>query len=277
MDAQRTGGPEPTTHNSGTGRKVAVVTGAGSGIGRAVALALAADGWTLALAGRRPEPLAETAALAREAVIRQSAEPADPDFLPLPTDVTDPAAVAALFGAVRDRHGRLDLLFNNAGSFAGGGTPLEELDHATWRSVVDVNLTGAFLCAQAAFRLMKEQSPSGGRIINNGSVSAHAPRPHSVAYTATKHAVTGLTKSLSLDGRPYRIACGQIDIGNAATEMTAAMTAGVPQADGRLAAEPVMDAADVARTVAHMAALPLEANVQFATVLATNMPYIGRG
>ncbi|GAA2475790.1 SDR family oxidoreductase [Streptomyces gobitricini] len=242
-----------------------MVTGAGSGIGRSVALALAEDGWSLALAGRRAEPLQETAALA------------EADALCVPTDVTSPGAVTALFDAVRDRFGRVDLLFNNAGTFAGGGTPVEDLDHETWRAVVDVNLTGAFLCAQAAYRQMKEQSPQGGRIINNGSISAHVPRPHSIAYTATKHAMTGLTKSLSLDGRPHRIACGQIDIGNAATEMTERMQAGILQANGQLAPEPVMDAADVARTVAHMAALPLEANVQFATVMATAMPYIGRG
>ncbi|MGA5171332.1 MULTISPECIES: SDR family oxidoreductase [Streptomyces] len=245
--------------------RIAVVTGAGSGIGRSVALALAEDGWSLALAGRRAEPLRETAALAGT------------DALCVPTDVTSPDAVTALFAAARDRFGRVDLLFNNAGTFAGGGTPVEDLDHETWRAVVDVNLTGAFLCAQAAYRQMKEQSPQGGRIINNGSVSAHVPRPHSVAYTATKHAMTGLTKSLSLDGRPYRIACGQIDVGNAATDMTRRMETGILQANGDLAVEPVMDAADVARTVAHMAALPLEANVQFATVMATAMPYIGRG
>ncbi|MEU0670544.1 SDR family oxidoreductase [Streptomyces lavendulocolor] len=245
--------------------RIAVVTGAGSGIGRSVALALAEDGWSLALAGRRAEPLRETAALAGT------------DALCVPTDVTSPDAVTDLFAAARDRFGRVDLLFNNAGTFAGGGTPVEDLDHRTWRAVVDVNLTGAFLCAQAAYRQMKEQSPQGGRIINNGSISAHVPRPHSVAYTATKHAMTGLTKSLSLDGRPYRIACGQIDIGNAATDMTRRMETGILQANGDLAVEPVMDAADVARTVAHMAALPLEANVQFVTVMATAMPYIGRG
>ncbi|MEW1695949.1 SDR family oxidoreductase [Streptomyces sp. NPDC091278] len=245
---------------------IAVVTGAGSGIGRSVALALASAGWSVALAGRRAEALEETAAAAP-----------DGDFLVVPTDVTSPERVADLFAAVRDRYARVDLLFNNAGTFAGGGVPVEDLDPDTWRTVVDVNLTGAFLCAQAAFRLMKEQDPQGGRIINNGSVSAHAPRPHSIAYTATKHAMTGLTKSLSLDGRPYRIACGQLDIGNAATEMTARMQTGILQADGRFAPEPVMDAADVAATVVHMAALPLEANVQFATVMATGMPYIGRG
>ncbi|MFJ8665645.1 SDR family oxidoreductase [Streptomyces sp. NPDC093600] len=245
---------------------IAVVTGAGSGIGRSVALALAEAGWSVALAGRRASALEETAASVPSA-----------DVLCVPTDVTSPDEVAALFDAVRDRFGRVDLLFNNAGTFAGGGVPVEDLQYETWRSVVDVNLTGAFLCAQAAFRAMKEQDPQGGRIINNGSISAHVPRPHSIAYTATKHAMTGMTKSLSLDGRPYRIACGQIDIGNAATEMTARMRTGILQANGELAVEPVMDAADVAATVVHMASLPLEANVQFATVMATAMPYIGRG
>ncbi|MFF0478630.1 SDR family oxidoreductase [Streptomyces sp. NPDC004284] len=245
---------------------IAVVTGAGSGIGRSVALALAAAGWSVALAGRRAEALEETAA----------ALPAG-DFLRVPTDVTSEEEVTALFAAVRDRWGRVDLLFNNAGTFAGGGVPVEDLDPAVWRSVVDVNLTGAFLCAQAAFRAMKDQTPQGGRIINNGSISAHVPRPHSIAYTATKHAMTGLTKSLSLDGRPYRIACGQLDIGNAATDMTARMRTGILQANGETAVEPVMAAADVAATVVHMASLPLEANVQFATVMATTMPYIGRG
>ncbi|MFI5528251.1 SDR family oxidoreductase [Kitasatospora sp. NPDC051853] len=244
--------------------QVAVVTGAGSGVGRAVALELAAHGWRLVLAGRR--------AAALDAVAAEAASPA----LAVPTDVTDPAAVDALFDAAVSAHGRIDLLFNNAGSF-GTPTPVEDLAVADWRAVVDLNLTGAFLCAQAAFRRMKRQTPQGGRIINNGSISAHTPRPHSIAYTATKHAVTGLTKSLSLEGRPYRIACGQIDIGNAATDMTAAMSTGVRQADGRTAPEPTMSVTDVARTVRHMAALPLEANVQFATVMATTMPYIGRG
>ncbi|MFE4591086.1 SDR family oxidoreductase [Streptomyces laurentii] len=245
---------------------IAVVTGAGSGIGRSVARALAEAGWSVALAGRRKAPLEETAA----------ALPPGRGLV-VPTDVTSSEQVTALFEAVRARFGRVDLLFNNAGTFASGGTPVEDLDPAVWRAVVDVNLTGAFLCAQAAFRTMKEQSPQGGRIINNGSISAHVPRPHSIGYTATKHALTGLTKSLSLDGRPYRIACGQIDIGNAATDMTARMAAGVLQANGETAAEPLMDAADVAATVVHMARLPLEANVQFATVMATTMPYIGRG
>ncbi|MFI6640068.1 SDR family oxidoreductase [Streptomyces sp. NPDC050504] len=245
--------------------KIAVVTGAGSGIGRAVALALAEAGWSVALAGRREAPLRETASACGAGA------------LVVPADVADPASVDGLFAAVRERWGRLDLLFNNAGTFGPGNVPLEDLAHEAWRHVVDVNLTGAFLCAQGAFRLMKEQDPQGGRIVNNGSISAHAPRPMSVAYTATKHAVTGLTKSLSLDGRPYRIACGQIDIGNAATDMTERMRTGVPQANGETAVEPVMSVADVAAVVVQMAGLPLEANVQFATVLATNMPYVGRG
>ncbi|WP_349239317.1 SDR family oxidoreductase [Streptomyces sp. CC224B] len=204
-------------------------------------------------------------------------ERAEEQALCVRTDVSAPDDVAALFAAARERFGPLGLLFNNAGTFGPGGVPVEDLPYDAWRHVVDTNLNGAFLCAQAAFRQMKEQEPQGGRIINNGSVSAHAPRPHSVAYTATKHALTGLTKSLSLDGRPYRIAVGQIDIGNAATDMTARMRSGILQAGGETAVEPVMDVADVARTVRHMAELPLEANVQFATVLATAMPYIGRG
>ncbi|MET9859930.1 SDR family oxidoreductase [Streptomyces smyrnaeus] len=268
----RLSGPQPhQAHDAGGAADsvrvpgTAVVTGAGSGIGRAVALTLADAGWTVVLAGRHRETLEQTAQLAGGAATRC-----------VPTDVTDPAAVTALFEAVDEQEGRLDLLFNNAGTF-GPAVPLEELSFEEWRGVVDVNLHGAFLCAQGAFRLMRDQRPRGGRIINNGSISAHTPRPGSIAYTATKHAVTGLTKSLSLDGRPYDIACGQIDIGNAATEMTAAMSQGVPQADGSRAPEPTMNAEDVARTVLHMASLPLEANVQFATVLATKMPYIGRG
>lgn len=247
-------------------QRIAVVTGAGSGIGKAVALTLAGAGWSVVLAGRRAATLEETA---REAGAGGT--------LCVATDVTDPGEVDTLFGTVRERFGRLDLLFNNAGTFGPRSVPVEDIAYEDWRAVVDVNLTGAFLCAQAAYRQMKEQDPQGGRIINNGSISAHAPRPHSIAYTATKHAMTGLTKSLSLDGRPYRIACGQIDIGNAATEMTERMQTGILQANGELAAEPVMAAADVARTVLHMAELPLEANVQFATVLATTMPYVGRG
>ncbi|WKX08545.1 SDR family oxidoreductase [Streptomyces sp. NL15-2K] len=232
--------------------RTAVVTGAGSGIGRAVAVELLRAGWSVALAGRRIETLEETAALVPEGA-----------SLAVRTDVSRQEDVAALFVATVDRFGRVDLLFNNAGTFGPGGVPVEELPYDAWRHVVDTNLNGAFLCAQAAYRQMKEQDPQGGRIINNGSISAHA--------------LTGLTKSLSLDGRPYRIAVGQIDIGNAATDMTARMQTGALQANGEIAPEPVMDVADVARTVRHMAELPLEANVQFATVLATAMPYVGRG
>ena len=245
--------------------KIALVTGAGSGIGRACALALHGAGFKLALTGRRAEALEATAA---------DLPPAD--VLIHPADVSDETQVAALFEAVHARFGRLDLLFNNAGTGAPP-VPLEDLSLKAWRRVVDVNLTGAFLCTQGAFRLMKAQDPRGGRIINNGSISAHAPRPRSVAYTATKHAITGLTKSTSLDGRAHGIACGQIDIGNAATEMTAAMAGGVPQADGSLKPEPMMNVAAVAQAVVYMASLPLEANVQFMTVMATQMPYVGRG
>ncbi|MDQ1039043.1 NAD(P)-dependent dehydrogenase (short-subunit alcohol dehydrogenase family) [Streptomyces sp. V3I8] len=263
--------------------KIAVVTGAGSGIGRAVAVELLRTGWSVVLAGRRSERLEETAALARaglaEGPPRDADGPAGKDgtSLCVRADVSRPEEVAALFAAARERFGWLDLLFNNAGTFGPGGVPFEELPYDAWRHVVGTNLDGAFLCAQAAYRQMKEQDPQGGRIINNGSISAHTPRPHSAAYTATKHALTGLTKSLSLDGRPYRIACGQIDIGNAATDMTERMRSGVLQANGEVAVEPVMDVADVARTVRHMAELPLEANVQFATVLASGMPFVGRG
>lgn len=255
-------------------QKIAVVTGAGSGIGRAVAPVLSGAGWSVVLAGRHTETLEETAAAVRAAA---GSAGSAADVLTVRTDVSVPEDVDALFAAVRERYGRLDLLFNNAGTFGPAGYALDELPFTAWQKVVNTNLTGAFLCAQGAFRLMKAQDPQGGRIINNGSISAHTPRPNSVAYTATKHGMTGLTKSLSLDGRPYRIACGQIDIGNAATDMTAQMQRGVPQANGELAVEPVMDAADVARTVLHMAELPLEANIQFATVLATTMPYVGRG
>jgi NAD(P)-dependent dehydrogenase (short-subunit alcohol dehydrogenase family) len=246
---------------------VAVVTGAGSGLGRGIALALLGAGWQVALAGRRADALAETS--------QAWTGPVD-SALAVPTDVASPPSVAALFGRVRDRWGRLDLLVNNAGIF-GPAAAVDEVDLADWQAVVDVNLTGVFLCAQHAVRMMKAQTPRGGRIINNGSISAHVPRPGSICYTATKHAITGLTKSLSLDGRPFDIACGQIDIGNAATEMTRRMERGVPQADGSLAPEPVFDARYVADAVLYMASLPLDANVQFLTIVATTMPYIGRG
>jgi len=246
-------------------RGIALVTGAGSGIGRHTVRALLAAGWQVALAGRREEALRETAAGAAVGTT-----------LVVPTDVTDPESVDALYAAVRDRFGRLDLLFNNAG-VSSPAAPLEDISYQQWRTVVDTNLTGAFLCAQGAYRMMRDQDPQGGRIINNGSISAHTPRPNSIAYTATKHAVTGLTKSLALDGRRHRIACGQIDIGNAATDMTERMTTGILQADGRTAVEPTMDVADVARTVVHMASLPLEANIPFLTVMATTMPLLGRG
>ena len=250
----------------GPSHEIAVVTGAGSGVGRGVALRLAQDGWSVVLVGRRADALEQTA--------QQAPDPTR--MLPVPTDVTDPAAVDALFARVAERFGRLDLLFNNAGAVAPG-MPFDELTPEQWNAVVAVNLTGAFLCARGAFGMMKRQTPRGGRIINNGSVSAAVPRPNSAPYTATKHAITGLTRSLSLDGRRHDIACGQIDIGNAATEMTARMTEGVPQADGSLAPEPRIDVAHVADAVAYMAGLPLEANVQFITVMATKMPFIGRG
>lgn len=246
--------------------RIAVITGAGSGIGRTVALALSRRGYALALAGRRAEALEETVALLAPGTAA----------LCLPTDVTDKASVAALFDATVERFGRVDLLFNNAGVNAPD-VPLDELDEADWRHVIDTNLTGAFLCLQAAFAAMKAQSPRGGRIINNGSISAQAPRPLSAAYTATKHAITGLTKSLSLDGRPFGIACGQIDIGNALTEMTSGIATGARQADGSIRAEPTFDVKHVADAVLYMAGLPLEANVQFMTVMATTMPLIGRG
>ena len=246
--------------------KVALVTGAGSGIGRAGALALAKVGYGVVLAGRREAELRATAG-----------EAPDPShMLVVPTDIADEASVLNLYAKTQERFGRLDVLFNNAGTGAPP-VPMEDLALDAWRRVVDVNLTGTFLCTQGAIRMMKAQTPMGGRIINNGSISAHAPRPRSVAYTATKHAITGLTKSTSLDGRVYNIACGQIDIGNAATEMTARMVKGVPQADGSMAVEPVMDVQAVADAVVFMAGLPLSANVQFMTVMATKMPFIGRG
>jgi NAD(P)-dependent dehydrogenase (short-subunit alcohol dehydrogenase family) len=247
--------------------KIAVVTGAGSGIGRATAHALLEAGWTVVLAGRRREMLDETAALAQ-------ARP--PRVLVVPTDVRDPAAVAALFNRVKESYGRIDLLFNNAGT-STRGIPFEDLTFEQWSDVVATNLTGSFLCAQHAFRMMKSQEPQGGRIINNGSVSAHVPRRYSAPYASTKHALTGLTRSLSLDGRQYNIACGQIDIGNAATTRNEDTARGRLQATGRVEAEPRMDVRDVAKGVVYMASLSLEANVQFMTVMATKMPYIGRG
>ncbi len=245
--------------------KIAIVTGAGSGIGRAVAIALGREGYAVALAGRRLEQLQATA------------KELGPASLCVQTDVSDPQSVAALFAETREKFGRLDLLFNNAGTGAPGTINLEDLTIAQWRAVVDTNLSGVFYCMQEAFRVMKAQTPRGGRIINNGSISAHAPRPNSAPYTSTKHAVTGLTKSGSLDGRKYDIAVGQIDIGNAGTNMTEKMKSGMPQANGTIAPEPTMDVANVARTVVYMASLPLEANVQFVTVMATKMPFIGRG
>ena len=247
--------------------KIAIVTGAGSGIGRKTALALLQEGYAVVLAGRRAEPLRETAAKAGAASSRA---------LVVPTDVTQPASVRDLFAQTKEVFGRLDLLFNNAGINVPA-VPLEELTFEQWKSVVDANLTGAFLCTQEAFKIMKSQQPRGGRIINNGSISAHVPRPNSAPYTATKHAITGLTKSTALDGRKYEIACGQIDIGNAATELTEKMKRGVLQADGSTAVEPTMDAEHVARAVVYMAGLPLNANVPFLTVMATQMPYMGRG
>ncbi len=247
--------------------KTALVTGAGSGIGRASALALLNAGWRVALASRRAEALEETQAMAAEA---------GPRALVIPTDVTHEAEVKALFDQVRQAFGRLDVLFNNAGM---GGPPVsfDQLTFEQWRKVAAVNLDGAFLCAREAFALMRRQSPMGGRIINNGSISAHAPRPNSAPYTATKHAITGLTKAIALDGRPYDIACGQIDIGNAASDMATVMQRGVPQANGTIAPEPVMDLKPVADAVLHMASLPPEANILFMTVMATKMPFVGRG
>lgn len=247
-------------------KKVALVTGAGSGVGRAVTLALLRAGYYVALAGRRQDALERTVAEAGEHRERT---------LVVPTDVCDPEAIRALFARTQAAFGRLDVLFNNAGIVRNG--PLEDLTYEQWQSVVATNLTAAFLCTQEAFEIMKRQDPQGGRIINNGSVSAHAPRPDSASYTATKHAITGLTKSTALDGRKYNIACGQIDIGNALTDNTAKMAQGVPQANGTLAAEPVMDVEHAAQSVLHMANLPLEANVLFMTVMATQMPLVGRG
>jgi NAD(P)-dependent dehydrogenase (short-subunit alcohol dehydrogenase family) len=249
------------------GERFALVTGAGSGIGKASALALARAGWHVALTGRRPEPIEEVAreikALGRRA-------------LPAPSDVGDPEAVKALFALIEREFGRLDLLFNNAGRGAPA-VPIDELRYDHWKAVVDVNLNGAFLCAQGAFGLMKRQRPQGGRIINNGSISAHVPRPFSAPYTATKHAISGLTKSIALDGRAHDIACGQIDIGNALTEMARKQTEGAPQADGRIAVEPTMDPDEVGAAVAHMAALPLSTNILTLTIMATKMPFVGRG
>ena len=247
--------------------KVAIITGAGSGIGKRTALALLQEGYSVTLAGRRVEPLETTAV---------EAEQTGSKTLVVPTDVTDPISVQNLFSKTKETFGRLDVLFNNAG-IGAPGIPLEDLTYEQWKSVVDTNLTGPFLCTQQAFKIMKDQDPRGGRIINNGSISAHVPRPNSSPYTSTKHAMTGLTKSTSLDGRKYDIACGQIDIGNAATDMTGRMQQGVPQANGAVAAEPRMDAENVAQAVIYMASLPLDANVQFMTVMATQMPYIGRG
>jgi NAD(P)-dependent dehydrogenase (short-subunit alcohol dehydrogenase family) len=251
---------------SSTG-KVAIVTGAGSGIGRAVALAFLKDGYKVVLAGRRPERLEQTA--------KDSG--AGGRALAVPTDVADQKAVQALFAAAKQKFGRLDVLFNNAGIGTPGGIMLEDLTLEQWQGVVNTNLTGMFLCTQEAFKIMKSQTPRGGRIINNGSISAHAPRPNSAPYTSTKHAVTGLTKSSALDGRKYDIACGQIDIGNARTDLAARMAKGVPQANGEIAVEPLMEVEQVGAAVLHMANLPLDTNVQFMTIMATKMPFIGRG
>jgi NAD(P)-dependent dehydrogenase (short-subunit alcohol dehydrogenase family) len=250
-----------------TSPKVAIVTGAGSGIGKAVTVALLKAGYLVSLAGRRLEPL--------EQALKESGAD-ESSVLIVPTDVASPDSVRELFSKTKDKFGRVDLLFNNAGIFPPA-VPIEDLAYEQWKAAVDVNLTGSFLCAQEAFRTMKNQTPRGGRIINNGSTAAYAPRPNSAPYTATKHAITGLTKCLSLDGRKYGIACGQIDIGNALTPMTKVMTKGVRQANGSIAPEPVMDVAHVADAVVYMAGLPLDANVQFMTLMATNMPYIGRG
>jgi NAD(P)-dependent dehydrogenase (short-subunit alcohol dehydrogenase family) len=248
-----------------TSKKIALVTGAGSGVGRAAALALMKAGYAVVLAGRRKEQLEETAKLGKPG-----------ESLAVPTDVMDPASIKALFAKTKETYGRLDVLFNNAG-IGAPPVPIEELSLEKWRAVVDTNLTGPFICVQEAFKIMKDQNPRGGRIINNGSISAHTPRPLSIAYTSTKHAITGLTKSVALDGRAYDIACGQVDIGNAATPMTDRMVQGVLQPDGKLMPEPRMDADNVGSAVAYMASLPLDANVLFMTVMATKMPFVGRG
>jgi len=250
----------------GAHKKIAIVTGAGSGIGKSVALTLLKNGYSVVLAGRRKDAL--------EQAVKESG--AGARALAVPTDVSDPQSVKALFAKTKQAFGRLDLLFNNAGVSAPG-VPLEDLTVEQWRNVVDINLSGMFFCMQEAFRMMKDQNPRGGRIINNGSISAHAPRPNSAPYTSTKHAVTGLTKSASLDGRKYDIACSQIDIGNALTEMAAKMTKGVPQANGEIKVEPTMDVQRVADAVLHMASLPLDTNMQFVTIMATKMPFVGRG
>jgi NAD(P)-dependent dehydrogenase (short-subunit alcohol dehydrogenase family) len=250
-----------------TATKVALVTGAGTGIGKHSALALMREGYAMVLAGRRKDLLEATAA--------EGKATGSPSLV-VPTDVSDPESIRALFAKTKDTFGRLDLLFNNAG-IGAPPVPMEELPFEKWKAVVDTNLTGSFICTQEAIKIMKSQQPRGGRIINNGSISAHAPRPFSVAYTSTKHAITGLTKSTSLDGRKYDIACGQIDVGNAATEMTERMKKGVPQANGTVEVEPTMDVQNVAKAVVYMASLPLDANVQFLTVMATKMPFVGRG
>lgn len=244
--------------------KTALVTGAGSGIGKAAALALAKAGYKVAICGRR------------EAALKETSGEAGGELLAIPCDVTDPDSVAAMFDRIEKEFGRLDVIFNNAGTNVPAAN-FGDLEWSAWKKVIDVNLNGMFLCASGAFRLMRRQKPQGGRIINNGSISAHAPRPGSAPYTASKHAVTGLTRTISLDGRPYDIACGQIDIGNAASHMTEAMSAGVPQADGTTKPEPTMDVQHVANAIVHMADLPLEANVQFMTIMSTKMPFIGRG
>ena len=252
-------------NNDNSNSKVVLVTGAGTGIGRAIALAFLRDGHRVVLVGRRVEPL--------QSVAKESGSER---ALAVPTDVGNPDSVNALFAQIKDKFGRLDVLVNNAG-VSGMGMSFEDIGFEQWQSIVNINLTGSFLCAQGAFKIMKDQLPQGGRIINNGSISAHAPRPNSAPYTSTKHAITGLTKSLSLDGRKYNIACGQIDIGNALTELSARMTKGVPQANGETAIEPMMEATEVADAVVHMASLPLTTNVQFMTIMATKMPFVGRG